>query len=275
MKKEPVWELLISKGFFEDKKTVDSWILAGSIFVNNNRIDTPGYKVYQTDEIRIKGYDQKYVSKGGLKLEGALLDFHIDTKGIVALDTGASTGGFTDCLIQHGASKVYAVDVGFGQLAGRLRIEPRVVNMEKVNISEVDPDSLLPKPALATVDLSYMSLKTAIPIIANILKNEGELICLVKPLFEVQNSVIRRTGQIDDICTYKELLIELYKYIDGIGHKVIGITHSHVTGNKGTREFFLRIKINLQNSDYSYNEYLTEVDKAIECVMKIDTFKKQ
>ena len=277
MKKMPIWELLVSKGFFDDKKTVESWIMAGSVLVNENRINTPGEMIYPTDEIRIKGFNQRYISKGGFKLEGALSDFNINTEGIVAIDAGASTGGFTDCLIQHGASKVYAVDVGYGQLAGKLRIDPRVVNMEKVNIGDIILNSLSPRPTLATVDLSYLSLKKAIPIFANILNNEGELICLVKPLFEVQDSNIRRTGKIDDINIYKELLIDLIEYTDKIGYKVIGITYSHVTGNKGTREFFLRILLNLQmtHNDYNYIQQLTDIDNAIKCVMKIDLYKKQ
>src|ERR1035437_4637696 len=142
MKKIPIWQLLVNKGFFNDKKTAESWIMAGSVLANENRIDTSGQMVYQTDEIRIKGFNQKYVSKGGLKLEGALSDFNINIEGLVAIDAGASTGGFTDCLLQHGASKVYAVDVGYGQLAGKLRIDPRVINMEKVNISNLFSNSL-------------------------------------------------------------------------------------------------------------------------------------
>lgn len=274
MKKRPIWEVLISRGFFDDRKTVESWIMTGNVLVNENRIDTPGQMIYPTDEIRIKGFNQRYVSKGGLKLEGALRDFNINTEGIVAIDAGASTGGFTDCLLQHGASKVYAVDVGYGQLAGKLRIDPRVVNMEKVNISDVIPNSLNPKPTLATIDLSYLSLKKAIPLFAGILNNQGELICLVKPLFEVEDSNIRRTGHIDDVNIYKEILIDLFQYINKIGYKVIGITNSHVTGNKGTREFFLRIALDMQNTNYNYVQYLTDVDKAIKCVMALDLFKK-
>jgi 23S rRNA (cytidine1920-2'-O)/16S rRNA (cytidine1409-2'-O)-methyltransferase len=274
LKKRPIWEVLVDLSFFDDRKTAESWIMAGKVLVNENRIDTPGQMVSPTGEIRIKGYNQKYVSKGGLKLEGALSDFKICADGVVAIDAGASTGGFTDCLIQHGASKVYAVDVGYGQLAGKLRIDPRVVNMEKVNIGDIVSGSLPQKPSLATVDLSYLSLKKAIPIFADILNNDGELICLVKPLFEVQDSNIRRTGNIEDINVYKELLIDLFDHTNSIGHKISGVTYSHVTGNKGTREFFLRIALGQQNNDYTYAQYLIDVDKAIENVMNIDLYKK-
>jgi len=163
MKKVPITDLLIERGFFPDRKTAESWIMSGKVIVNNERVETSGQRFAVNSEIRIKGLDLKYVGKGGLKLEGALADFHLHVEGIVALDAGACTGGFTDCLLQHGASKVYAVDVGYGQLAGKLRVDKRVVNMERTNIGDVLPERLNPKPTLATVDLSYLSLKKKHP----------------------------------------------------------------------------------------------------------------
>lgn len=277
MKKLPVWELLIEKGFFDDRKTAESWVMAGKVIANNNRIDKPGQMVPITAEIIVKGIYQKYVSKGGLKLEGALSDFNINVSGMVAVDAGASTGGFTDCLIQHGIEKVYAVDVGFGQLAGKLNVNPRVVSMEKVNIGDVVSRILNPRPTLATVDLSYLSLKKAIPIFATILGEKGNLICLVKPLFEVNDSNMRRSGEIDSPEVYKELLKELVKYVDELGYKVTSITHSHVTGNKGTREFFMRVS--LDESTYkdillSENEIVEQIDNAVRAVMEVELFKK-
>ncbi|NLL38514.1 MAG: TlyA family RNA methyltransferase [Clostridiales bacterium] len=274
MKKVPIWSLLVNEGFFEDRKAAESWIMSGSVLVNEKRIATPGQIINPADKIRIKGHDRKYVSKGGLKLEGALTDFNIDVRGRVAIDAGASTGGFTDCLLQHGADLVYAVDAGHGQLAGKLRLEDKVVNMEKTNISDSRLLCLNPRPDFATVDLSYISLKKAIPVFADIMKNEGEMLCLVKPLFEVEDSDTRRTGKIEDINIYREILIDLYEYINSIGHTVTGITHSHVTGNKGTREFFLRVLFGRQKSVYSFSSCKHEIDKAIDNVMKIDVFKK-
>ena len=218
-------------------------ILMGKVLANNRRIGSPGEKVAQDAEIVIKSFNQKYVNKGGLKLEGALKQFNMDIKGVVAIDAGASTGGFTDCLLQHGAAKVYAMDVGFGQLAGKLQQDSRVVNMEKTNISDVNPDALDPRPTLATVDLSYLSLREAIPIIARILNGKGEMLCLVKPLFEVQDSELRRTGEIADSSEYVSVLKGLAAHIDGLGYKTVGITHSPVTDNKGTREFFIRVSL--------------------------------
>jgi 23S rRNA (cytidine1920-2'-O)/16S rRNA (cytidine1409-2'-O)-methyltransferase len=275
MRKLPVWELLINRGLFDNKKSIESWIMAGKVLVNKQRVYTVGQMVLPTDEIVVRGINQKYVSKGGLKLEGALSDFNINLEGLVAIDAGASTGGFTDCLLQHGASKVYAVDVGYGQLAGKLRVDSRVVNMEKVNISDIIQEHLTPNPTLATVDLSYLSLKDAIPIFAAILNFKGELICLVKPLFEVENSEIRRTGKISDINTYKEILINLVEYTNDIGYKVIGITHSHITGNNGTIEFFLRIALDPNiYQNYVYYQQLTDIDRAIQSALELEVFKR-
>lgn len=144
MKKIPVWKLLIEQDIFPDKKTALGWVMAGKVLVDNHRVDKIGQIVPADSEVLVKGLEQKYVGKGGLKLEGALVDFNIDVTDKIALDVGASTGGFTDCLLQHGVAKVYAIDVGFGQLAGKLRTDERVVNMEDTNISDVSPDDLQP-----------------------------------------------------------------------------------------------------------------------------------
>lgn len=277
MKKMLIWELLMEKGYFDNRKTAESWVLAGKVIANSRRIDKPGQMVPITDEILVKGIYQKYVSKGGLKLEGALSDFNIDVSGVVAIDAGASTGGFTDCLIQHGAEKVYAVDVGYGQLAGKLNVNPRVISMEKVNIGDVTSRILNPKPTLATVDLSYLSLKKAIPIFASILGRKGDLICLVKPLFEVNDSNIRRSGEIDNPEVFKELLKELTDYVDELGYKVTGITYSHVTGNKGTREFFIRVSLDegtYEGISLSENEIAEQIDSAVYAAMEVELFKK-
>lgn len=277
MKKMPAWELLIEKGYFDDRKTAESWVMAGKVIANNKRIDKPGQMVPITDEVQVKGIHQKYVSKGGLKLEGALSDFNMNVSGIVAIDAGASTGGFTDCLLQHGADKVYAVDVGYGQLAGKLHINPRVVSMEKVNIGAVVDRVMDPRPILATVDLSYLSLKKAIPIFAAILGEKGDLICLVKPLFEVSDSNMRRSGEIDNPEVYKDLLKELASYVEKLGYKVTGITHSHVTGNKGTREFFMRVSLDRSTYDnilLSNNQIVEQIENAVQAVMQVEIFKK-
>lgn len=273
-KKVPLWELLVDRGYFDDRKTAEGWVLAGKVIVGSDRIDKPGQAVREDVEVVVKGIEQKYVSKGGLKLEGALADFGVNVTGAVAIDAGASTGGFTDCLLQHGAAKVYAVDVGYGRLAGKIATDPRVVAMEKVNISDPTLLDLDPQPALATVDLSYLSLRKAIPIFADIMHGHGDLICLVKPLFEVENSSIRRTGKIDDPSIYRELLSDLAKFLDEQGYRLTGITHSHVTGNKGAREFFIMLGLDPDGERLARDQVGARIDRAVAAVLELKVFRK-
>jgi len=271
MTKIPLWKLLVDEGFFEDRRTATGWIMSGKVLVDGRRVDKAGYPVSQDAGVRVKGLDARYVGKGGLKLEGALSDFRMDVSGRVALDTGAATGGFTDCLLQHGAVRVYAVDAGYGQLAGKLRIDERVVNMERTNISDVSPDRLRPRPSLATVDLSYLSLKKAVPIVAGLLDSGGEMLCLVKPLFEVADAEARRTGTIKDPAMFWEVLCDLVHCADSLGLKAMGVTHSHVTGNKGTAEFFLRIS----SGESAVPEGMpTQIDAAVDAALRLPRYRE-
>ncbi|NMB25131.1 MAG: TlyA family RNA methyltransferase [Firmicutes bacterium] len=239
----PLWEALVQQGYFYDKEEATGWIMAGQVLVNEARIDKPGALVSSDGIIRVKGWDRKYVGRGDLKLEGALTTLNVDVMGAVALDTGASIGGFTDCLLQHGASKVYAIDVGYGELAGKLRADPRVVNMERTNISDVDPATLTPPPWFATVGLSYLSLKDAIPIIRELLAPGGEMLCLVKPLFEISDPVICRTGKITSPEVYERVLEGVIDFTESIGLNPIGLVNSPIQGSRGTREFFIHIAL--------------------------------
>lgn len=269
--KVPLWQALVDRGFFEDRKTATSWILSGKVLVNGQRGNTAGELIREDAEIYVKGIDLKYVGKGGLKLEGALADFKMDVTGKVSLDAGASTGGFTDCLLQHGASKVYAIDVGYGQLAGRLRQDKRVVNMERTNISDVTREQLDPLPSVATVDLSYLSLKKGIPIVAELMEEGGDIICLVKPLFEIEDPEARRTGEIKEPDAYRQVLSDLVQFVDGIGLNCIGVTHSPVTGNKGTREFFLWVSLDRTKMK---RDLPNDIERAVEVVMKLKPYEK-
>ena len=180
-------QLLVERGLFQDVRTAQGWIMAGNVIVDEVREDKPGTMVHASADVRVKGMDLPYAGRGGLKLAAALDAFAVDVLGRTAIDAGASTGGFTDCLLKRGAALVYSVDVGFGQLIGRLRQDPRVRNMERTNISDVTPEMLDPRPSLGVIDLSYLSLTVAVPIVANLLDEgrEREIIALVKPLFEV------------------------------------------------------------------------------------------
>jgi 23S rRNA (cytidine1920-2'-O)/16S rRNA (cytidine1409-2'-O)-methyltransferase len=214
--------------------------MAGQVLVDNQPVTKAGTPISSEVQIRIRG-NHKYVGKGGLKLEGALADFKVDVSGKVVLDAGASSGGFTDCLLRHGAARVYAVDAGYGALAGKLRADPRVVNLERTNIGALSREQLDPLPSLATLDLSYLSLRKAIPLVADLMTSDGQIIGLVKPLFEVPDAQVRRTGRIDDSSVYVAVLQGLVEFAETSGLRVLDVTHSHLRGNKGTVEFFMLI----------------------------------
>jgi len=243
--------------------------MAGKVLVNDRRIDKAGELVPAESDVRIKGMS-KFVGKGGYKLDGALSDFGVTVDGRTALDAGASTGGFSDCLLQHGATRVYAVDVGHGTLAGRLRNDDRVVNLENTNISDLKPEDLTPLPSLATVDLSYLSLLKAIPIVAQLLEANGEMLCLVKPLFEVQDPEARRLGQITDSTAYKNVLEDLKQFVDEIGLGLLGITHSHVRGNKGTVEFWMWISRHVDAGDKTI-----DINNSVETALALPDWNKE
>lgn len=196
-RKRPLSILLVERGIFETEEEARRWVMAGQVLVDGRRIDKPGTPVPGDAAISVRGR-RRYVSRGGYKLAGALDHFGVSVRGRIALDCGASTGGFTDCLLQHGAALVYAVDVGFGQLAGSLRADPRVRTLERTNLGELSPAALDPRPTLVTLDLSYLSLTAALPLAAGLLAVPGEALALFKPLFEVDDPEARRTGQVDD-----------------------------------------------------------------------------
>ncbi|MDU5142609.1 MAG: TlyA family RNA methyltransferase [Paenibacillus dendritiformis] len=253
-----------------DRAQAESLILAGSVFVNGQQAAYAGEPVKADARIAVKGSERKYAGKGGLKLEGALRHFRIDVTGRIALDAGASTGGFTDCLLQHGAAQVYAVDVGYGQLAGRLRQDRRVVCMEKLNIGQLKPTMLQPKPSLVTLDLSYLSLKQAIPIAGALMEPDGQMLCLVKPLFEINDPEIRRTGVIASPDVYREILRDLVRRVRELGYAPSGVTHSPVTGNRGTREFFLHLFLR-GNEMKPLDE---DIDQAVNAALAIEKYRK-
>lgn len=273
-KKIVIGKRLIDEGWFAQKKEAQAWIMSGKVLVNNNLVHSFFDKFPEDAIIRVKEYyKRKYVNKGGLKLEGAIRDFNIDINNLVALDCGASTGGFSDCLLQSGARLVYAVEVGFGQLAGKLFRDNRVINLEKTNLGDEKLLNLDPKPELITLDLSYLSLTKAMPICKRILGDEGEVICLVKPLFEVESSEVRRSGDINDYNILKEILENLCEHFEYNGYNVLGVIHSQVTGNKGTLEYFLHINWGKSSDVEKYN-YMEGIDIALHKSFELDKFNK-
>lgn len=274
-KKKPAWERLVQEGFLETCRDAERWILSGKVYAGAQRVRTAGEPLAMDLPLRVDGLFEKYISKGGLKLEGALTAFGMtDLTGRVAIDAGASTGGFTDCLVQAGCARVYAVDVGFGQLHGSLRQNPVVVNLERTNISDEPLLSLDPKPDLGTVDLSYLSLRKAIPAFSRVLRGQGELLCLVKPLFEIDDPSARREGVIAPE-QYAPLLRALCADIAS-GHwgMVTGLTHSLVTGNGGTIEFFIRLCLDRDEGALSPQALEAAIGQSVEAGLSLERFRK-
>jgi 23S rRNA (cytidine1920-2'-O)/16S rRNA (cytidine1409-2'-O)-methyltransferase len=231
--------LLVLRGLAESREKAQAIILAGQVLVNGQKQDKAGAAVPEDSELRILGDSLRYVSRGGLKLEAALREFAISTTGKVALDIGASTGGFTDCLLQQGARKVYAVDVGYGQMAWKLRQDPRVAVIERTNIRELDP-ALIPEPAeLCVIDVSFISLEKVIPPALTCLSPGAELVALIKPQFEVGKDRVGKGGIVRDEAARTAAVDKIKEFMTGIGLDVKGVIPSPITGQDGNVEYLI------------------------------------
>ena len=233
---------LVERSLVDSRSTAQSLIRAGRVLANEIRLDTPGQLIDQNAEIRLIS-KPKYVSRGGEKLEGALHDFDYDVFGLNVLDVGASTGGFTDCLLQNGANLVYAIDVGRGQLSDRIRKDPRVVVMEKINAR--NPFNLPSRIELIVMDLSFISLRKVIPNLMEHLVIKGKLLVLVKPQFESARSKIGKGGVIREPGTHAEIVGDFCKWAISMHFRILGIRRSHLTGSSGNKEFFVYMERNL------------------------------
>lgn len=273
-KRAAAWERMVREGFVADRAEAERWILAGKVHAGSSLVRSAGEAIEADKSISVQGLFDKFISKGGYKLEGALKAFGMDVAGRIAIDAGASTGGFTDCLVRSGCALVYAVDVGFGQLHGSLRQNPAVVNLERTNISDARLLRLAPRPNLGTVDLSYLSLRKGIPAFSAILHGEGELLCLVKPLFEIDDAAARREGVIAPEA-YAPLLSELCADIarERMGY-ITGVTHSPVTGNGGTVEFFLRLNLSQAAQALAGAALQEAIEAAVAAGLSLRPFKK-
>lgn len=251
--KRPLAQLLVERNVFASIDDAQRWIMGGNVLVNEQRIDKPGTLVLCSAEIRVKGQHQ-YVSRGAYKLEAALDYFHVIVAGKAALDCGASTGGFTDCLLQRGASLVYAVDVGYGQLAGRLRIDRRVRNLERTNLGTPTLGTLEPHPNLITLDLSYLSLTDALPLAATLLVSGGEILALFKPLFEVKSTIARRTGSIENPVLIVDALHNVLEAGRQTGLHPLGVVKLALRPKHGVQEFFIHLGIGDDAPTWNYDD---------------------
>ncbi len=230
--------LLVEKGFFSTREKAESIILSGLVKVNDKFIDKPGIKIQDDTKIEVREKGISYVSRGGIKLAGALKEFTVKVKDKVILDVGASTGGFTDCLLQKGAKKVYAVDVGYGQLDWKLRNDPRVINIERTNIRYLKEDKIGEKVDLATIDVSFISLEKVIPVVSSLMRKEGEIIALIKPQFEAGRAQVKK-GVVRDPSVHQAVIEKIKRIALKEKLKVEGVCVSPLRGPAGNIEYFI------------------------------------
>jgi 23S rRNA (cytidine1920-2'-O)/16S rRNA (cytidine1409-2'-O)-methyltransferase len=243
VKKERLDTLLVTRGLVQSRDKARALICAGKVLVGNLKKDKPGTQVAADADIQLIGDGLPYVSRGGLKLEGALQAFGVDPKQRVVMDVGASTGGFTDCVLQKGAEKVYAVDVGYGQLAWNLRVDPRVVNLERTNIRYLPREAVEKEGVdLILIDTSFISIEKFLPHLLGFLKEGGTLIGLIKPQFEVGKGEVGKGGVVKDPVQHQKVIDRVQAFSKGLGLNVLGIVESPLLGPKGNKEFFIYLK---------------------------------
>jgi len=241
-KKQRLDQALLQQGLVQSRQRGRALIMAGKVLVNDQVRDKPGTAVSGDDRIGLKETDIPYASRGGLKLEKALQTYHIDVNGLHCLDVGASTGGFTDCLLQHGADRVYAVDVGYGQLAWKLRQDPRVVVIERTNIRHMPADALPCSVDLVSIDVSFISLKIVVPAVLKFMKKDAVILALIKPQFEVGKGMVGKGGVVRDPHLQDSVITELTDFFSRTGLACGSVVPSPITGPKGNREFIILLE---------------------------------
>ena len=235
--------LLVEQGYAQNRTKAQAIIMSGQVYVNGQKADKPGISYEESADIEVRSTGCPYVSRGGLKLEKALRDFGVNPEGYVCSDSGASTGGFTDCLLQQGAKKVFAIDVGYGQLDWKIRSDPRVVVMERTNVRYVTPEQLGEPLDLSVVDVSFISLRIVLPVIKTFLKQTGQVLCLIKPQFEAGKEKVGKKGVVRDPAIHKEVLDNFVALTKEIGFQIMGLTFSPVKGPEGNIEFLAHLSL--------------------------------
>lgn len=259
--KERLDVLLIKKGYLKTREKARKNILAGLVFVNNIKIDKPGEKVDIYSNIEIKGEAVPYVSRGGLKLEKAINEFNLNLKDKIAMDVGASTGGFTDCMLKNGAARVYAVDVGYGQLDCSLLEDDRVISMEKTNIRYLSPDDIGEKVDFVSIDVSFISLKLVIPSVKEVLNPFGQLVALIKPQFEAGKEKVGKKGVVKGADIHEKVLMDVINSISLMGFTLKALTYSPIKGPEGNIEYLSLFIYNDEHVDKSLEECIKNVVK--------------
>lgn len=266
MAKKRLDVLLVEKGLVPSRERAKTTIMSGIVYVENQKADKVGATFDENANIEVRGATLKYVSRGGLKLEKALNYFKISPKDHICMDVGASTGGFTDCLLQNGAKKVYSIDVGYGQLAWSIRNDERVVSMERTNIRKVTCEQISDNPSLAVVDVSFISLKLVLPVMRELMFEKAEILCLVKPQFEAGREKVGKKGVVRDKDTHIEVLQNFAKNAENAGFNIENITFSPIKGPEGNIEFLAHIKT--QDTDFSLDIIEKVVEEAHDELMR-------
>lgn len=258
--KERLDVILIKRGYLKTREKARKNILAGLVFVDNIKVDKPGEKVRVDSNIEIRGEAVPYVSRGGLKLEKAIREFKLNIEGKIAMDVGASTGGFTDCMLKNGACKVYAIDVGYGQLDRSLLEEERVISMERTNIRYLSPDDIGEKVDFVTIDVSFISLKLVIPSVKEIMNPFCQLVALIKPQFEAGKDRVGKKGVVKESDIHEEVLEDVISFISHMGFNLKALTYSPIKGPEGNIEYLsLFIYKGEECNDFNYKECIRNV----------------
>ncbi len=261
--KERLDVLLVQRGLVPSREKAKALIMEGNVFVDGQREDKAGTAFDQAVEIEVRGNTLKYVSRGGLKLEKAMQNFAISLEDKICMDIGASTGGFTDCMLQNGAQKVYAVDVGYGQFAWKLRQDERVICMEKTNIRYVTPEDIADVLDFASVDVSFISLTKVLPAARELLSEQGEMVCLIKPQFEAGREKVGKKGVVREAKVHHEVVAKIFAFAQEIGFGVMAIDFSPIKGPEGNIEYLVYIKKGAE-SLIELTEVQSVVDRAHE-----------
>ena len=258
--KERLDVLLVERNLFESRERAKRIIMTGKVLVDDKKIDKAGTLVNRDCEIRLLGEDIPFVSRGGLKLNKAIDEFKIDLSGKIAADIGASTGGFTDCMLQHGATKVYAIDVGYGQLAWKLRQDSRVVNMERTNIRNVTRDMIDDNLDFASIDVAFISLDKVLPVAFDLLNESSEVVALIKPQFEAGREHVGKKGVVKDKKIHIEVIKKVLSVAEGIGFKVQALSFSPIKGPEGNIEYLMHL---FKNKDVSVVDFSDTIIKIV------------
>ncbi len=252
---------LVALGLAESREKAKAYIMSGIVYVNNQKVDKAGDTVKPDDKIEVRGATLKYVSRGGLKLEKAMTAFNLSLNGKICADIGASTGGFTDCMLQNGAQKVYAIDVGYGQLAWKLRTDERVVNLERTNFRYVTKQQIPDFLDFASVDVSFISLSHILPVMNTLLKDGATAVCLIKPQFEAGKDKVGKKGVVRDINVHLEVNMRIADLIIQNGFSLLGLDYSPIKGPEGNIEYLAYIE-KTENPKLYENIYIAEVVEA-------------